>query len=78
MTNKEINGIKGCLPENKRKGILFDTEQGKYHVQLAQNRIYRIAQVKEADLDVVMLRKYKPSERLKLIERLYVFFTLFH
>lgn len=69
VSGKTINGIKGCLPSNKRNGIFIDTEQGKYHVQLGLKRICKISGIDYPDnLDVLALRKYTPAERLKLVE----------
>ena len=69
ISDKLIYGIKGCLPINKKKGIFVDTEQGKYHVQLSLKRICELSEIEFPDnLDVIALRKYKPSERLNLLE----------
>ena len=49
--------------------LLFDTEQSRYHVQLAQKRIIQIGEENEiVNLDISALRKFKPSERLRLLE----------
>lgn len=59
----------GRLPIDKSKVLYFDTEQSKYHVQLALKRICQQINVSEPeDLEVYGLRKFNPSERLKLIE----------
>lgn len=64
-----LNKFKGCLPSNQRKVLYFDTEQGKYHVQLALKRICRQVGINEPDnLEVYGLRSKNPSKRLKLIE----------
>lgn len=70
LTTKALfGGLKGNLPANKKKGLYFDTEQGKYHVQLALKRICKLLGVKVLEnLSVYGLRTKKPSERLKLIE----------
>lgn len=68
-TKSMFGGLKGNLPTGSKKGIYFDTEQGKYHVQLALRRICRLLGIKVLDnLKVYGLRSKKPSERLKLIE----------
>lgn len=57
------------LPHDKQTILLFDTEQSKYHVQLALVRICKMTGIKEpTSLKVYGLRKYAPSERLQIIE----------
>lgn len=69
LTGSEFKGFKGCLPENKKRVLYFDTEQGTYHVQLAVSRIcQQLGNPNPANLTVYALRKYKPAERVKLIE----------
>jgi N-dimethylarginine dimethylaminohydrolase len=64
-----LNQFKGCLPENKKTVLYFDTEQGKYHVQLALKRICdHLNTSAPENLKVYGLRSLKPSERLELIE----------
>lgn len=64
-----LERFKGCLPDDKRQVLYFDTEQGKYHVQLALKRVCRQLGVSVPEnLKVYGLRTKKPSERLKLIE----------
>ena len=61
--------ITGCLPFEKRNVLYFDTEQGKYHVQLAVKRICQLANVtKPENLHVFGLRSNNPAERLQLVE----------
>ncbi|TXD46467.1 AAA family ATPase, partial [Polaribacter sp. IC063] len=57
------------LPSDKNEVLYFDTEQGKYHVQLAVKRI--CTQIKEPEpknLHTYYLRSLTPSERLEFIE----------
>lgn len=57
------------LPPDKNEILYFDTEQGKYHVQLAVKRI--CTQIKEPEpnnLHTYFLRSLTPSERLEFIE----------
>jgi predicted ATP-dependent serine protease len=57
------------LPPDKNEVLYFDTEQGKYHVQLAVKRI--CTQIKEPEpknLHTYYLRSLAPSERLEFIE----------
>ncbi len=64
-----LNQFTGRLPLDKRKVLYFDTEQGKYHVQLALKRICKqIAVDVPEDLKVYHLRSKNPSERLEIIE----------
>jgi len=59
----------GCLPENHNKILLFDTEQGKYHVLKSLHRICKLSgQQQPTNLEVYGLRPMNPSERLELIE----------
>ncbi|WP_051285112.1 AAA family ATPase [Aequorivita capsosiphonis] len=71
VLNKDLllNQFAGRLPFDKRKVLYFDTEQGKYHVQLALKRICRQINIDiPEDLKVYHLRSKNPSERLKIIE----------
>jgi hypothetical protein len=64
-----LNQFQGDLPNDKNKVLYFDTEQGKYHVQLSLKRICRQLKIEvPKDLLVYGLRSLKPSERLELIE----------
>ena len=67
--DKLLGQFKGNLPKDKSKVLYFDTEQGKYHVQLALKRICKQinADIPE-NLKVYYLRSNKPAERLKIIE----------
>lgn len=61
--------FKGCLPNDKRTILYFDTEQGKYHVQLALKRICEMTGNNNPDnIRVFCLRSKNPQERLELIE----------
>lgn len=64
-----LNQFSGCLPPEQNKVIYFDTEQGKYHVQLALKRICKqINSNIPKDLNVYHLRSKNPAERLEIIE----------
>lgn len=64
-----LNQFQSRLANGKRKVLYFDTEQGKYHVQLALKRICKLVNIKNPKhLKVYGLRSLKPIERLKLIE----------
>lgn len=61
--------FKNELPANQRSVLCFDTEQGKYHVQMALKRICTLTGVNEpTNLRVFGLRALTPNERLELIE----------
>ncbi len=64
-----MNQFKGCLPTGKRRVLYFDTEQSRYHVHLALQRICRQIDVKEPEnLNVYGLRSEAPDKRLQIIE----------
>jgi len=64
-----FNLFKNELPKDKNTILYFDTEQGKYHVQLALKRICKLIGVKEPrNLKVYGLRSLNPLERAELIE----------
>lgn len=64
-----LNQFRGALPNEQRKVLYFDTEQSRYHVQLALKRVCKQININEPkDLEVYGLRSLKPSERLKIIE----------
>lgn len=67
--SKVFNLIEGNLPKDKSKVLYFDTEQGDYHVSKAAKRICKVVNNNNPlNLEVYCLRKFKPSERLELIE----------
>lgn len=69
--DKLLNQFQGALPENKQRVLYFDTEQGKYHVQLALKRVCKqISEDIPKDLKVYYLRSKSPTERLKIIEQI--------
>ncbi len=64
-----FNKFKGHLPKGKSRVLYFDTEQGKYHVQLALKRVCKLAKIDEPEnLEVYGLRSQSPADRLSLIE----------
>lgn len=64
-----LNRIKGCLPEGKKAALYFDTEQSRYHVQKAVKRVCKLSGIDvPVNFNAYGLRKYKPSERMQLIE----------
>ena len=64
-----FNLFKNELPSKQNAVLYFDTEQGKYHVQIALKRICTLIGIKEpANLKVYGLRSLNPVERAELIE----------
>ena len=61
------------IPENKRKILYIDTEQGRYHCQLVLKRILRLADLPEYknpdNLIMLALRKFSPKLRLAIVEQ---------
>ena len=63
--------FKGCLTNDKRKVLYFDTEQGNYHVYRVVKRICdQLGITDHPDLEVYALRDLNTSDRLAGIERL--------
>lgn len=68
-TDLIFDRFKGELPSKQNEVLYFDTEQGKYHVQLAVKRICKQIKIEEpANLHTYHLRSQTPAERLALIE----------
>jgi hypothetical protein len=64
-----LNRFKGTLEPSKSEVLYFDTEQGKYHVQMAVKRVGSlIDNANPKTLHTYGLRKYSPSQRLAMIE----------
>lgn len=69
QTDLLLNQFKGELPNNQNKVLYFDTEQCRFHVQLALKRICEQIDIQEPEnLEVYGLRSKEPSKRLELIE----------
>ena len=61
--------FKSSLPDTQKDVLFFDTEQSKYHVQLAVRRICsQIGVAEPNNLHAFHLRSLNPSERLQFIE----------
>lgn len=61
--------FKSSLPPAQKDVLFFDTEQSKYHVQLAVRRICsQIGVAEPNNLHAFHLRSLNPSERLQFIE----------
>lgn len=68
-TDLILDRFKSDLPNDKSEVLYFDTEQSKYHVQLALKRICKQINISEpTNLHVYGLRSLQPKERLELIE----------
>lgn len=64
-----LNRFKGTLEPSKSEVLYFDTEQGKYHVQMAVKRVGSlIDNANPKTLHTYGLRKYSPSQKLAMIE----------
>ena len=55
------------VPRIKGKCVLFDTEQGRYHVSIFAKRSLKIAK-SDDNLTIFSLRPYNTEERIKMIE----------
>jgi len=63
------NKLRSPLKDDFNQILYFDTEQSKYHVQMAVKRVCKQINVEiPSNLDTYGLRKSGPPERLKLIE----------
>ncbi|WP_051638139.1 AAA family ATPase [Maribacter sp. Hel_I_7] len=71
ITNSEIlETIKGTAKKGKNEAILFDTEQGKYHLQKTVNRICKLSNTSNPNnFKAYGLRKFKAIDRVKMIEQ---------
>lgn len=63
-----LGKFRGHLPTDRRTVLLFDTEQGRYHVHKVVKRVCRMMG-KDAppNFKAYCLRKYNPAERVELI-----------
>ena len=72
LINGTVLHYRACFPEDKRKILYIDTEQGKNHCQKVLDRILRLAGLpKDCDADnltMLALRKYSPEVRLAITE----------
>jgi len=65
-----LQGTIRCdLPDEKRRVVLFDTEQSKYHVWRRLNSIALLAGVNDlTNIEVYSLREHTPNQRSEIIE----------
>jgi len=70
LTDEVLQGtLKSNLPPGQNEVLFFDTEQSKYHVQIAVRRICeQIGIADPPNLHAFHLRSLNPSERLKFME----------
>ncbi|MBC7525902.1 MAG: AAA family ATPase [Flavobacterium sp.] len=70
LTGKLLHGIlQSELPPEQNEVAFFDTEQSKYHVQIAVRRICTQIGINEPEnLHAFHLRSFAPKERLQFIE----------
>ena len=73
LNNSTVLHYRSTFPENKRKILYIDTEQGRYHCQLVLKRILRLADLPEYknpdNLIMLALRKFSPKLRLAIVEQ---------
>lgn len=70
INSDPVLGIfRGSLPADKNNVLYFDTEQGKYHVQVSARRVLRLSGINTpSNFRAYGLRKYNPQERLQIID----------
>ncbi len=72
LNNSTVLHYRSTFPENKRKILYIDTEQGRYHCQQVLKRILRLADLPEYknpdNLIMLALRKFSPKLRLAIVE----------
>jgi AAA domain len=67
--SKQIEAIKGCIPEDKKIVLYFDTEQSTFHATRSIKRICSlINNTNPPNLIAYGLRPLTPAERLEAIE----------
>ena len=73
LINGTVLHYRACFPEDKRKILYIDTEQGKNHCKKVLDRILRLAGLpNDSNTDNLMmlaLRKYSPEVRLAITEQ---------
>ena len=73
LSGSTILHYRSMFPENKRKILYIDTEQGRYHCQQVLKRILRLADLPEYknpdNLIMLALRKFSPKLRLAIVEQ---------
>lgn len=68
-TEPVLKLFKGTLPDNKKTVLFFDTEQSKYHVYKAVQRICKLSGIQSPkNFKAYGLRSLTPKERFEVIE----------
>src|SRR5690625_1993467 len=63
--------FEGCLPEEKRKVVFIDTEQGQYHVIKVAKRVARLSGFTESErFEVFGARSLSTQQRVALIDEI--------
>ena len=72
LSGRTVLRYRSMSPENKRKILYIDTEQGRHHCQQVLKRILRLAEMPDdkvpENLIMLSLRKFAPRVRLLIIE----------
>ena len=72
LSGRTILRYRSMFPENKRKILYIDTEQGRHHCQHVLKRILRLAEMPDdkvpENLIMLSLRKFAPRVRLLIVE----------
>ena len=73
LSGSTVLHYRSTFPENKRKILYIDTEQGRYHCQQVLKRILRLTDLPEYEnpdnLIMLALRKFSPKLRLAIVEQ---------
>lgn len=72
LSGRTVLRYRSMFPENKRKILYIDTEQGRHHCQHVLKRILRLAEMPDdkvpENLIMLSLRKFAPRVRLLIVE----------
>ncbi|SUE34418.1 AAA family ATPase [Rikenella microfusus] len=73
LSDSTVLHYRAIFPDNKRKILYIDTEQGRHHCQQVLKRILRLAELPEDkkpdNLLMLALRKFSPKIRLLIVEQ---------
>ena len=72
LSGRTVLRYRSMFPENKRKILYIDTEQGRHHCQQVLKRILRLAEMPDdkvpENMIMLSLRKFAPRVRLLIVE----------
>ena len=72
LSGRTVLRYRSMFPENKRKILYIETEQGRHHCQQVLKRILRLAEMPDdkvpENLIMLSLRKFAPRVRLLIVE----------